>query len=76
MDKGKPELDRRSIRKVAQPCLAGIQFSLRTVCFPDERLFHRDRAQFNPDRFVVLAPVLDISLDNPLLVNHFLKIVL
>ena len=75
MHEGQAELDRCGIRQVAQPCLTGVQFSLRPVCFPDQRSFYLDGPQFYPDGFVVLAPVLDISLDNPLLVDHFLKIV-
>ncbi len=69
------KLDRRGIRQVAQACLGRVEFPLRSVCFPYQRFFDLDGAQFNPDGLVVLAPVLDISLDNPLLVDHFLKIV-
>jgi len=71
-----PELDRGRVREVAEPGFAGIQFTLGPVCFPHERFLYFDRAQFYPDRIVVLTPVLDVGLDNPLFIDHFLKIML
>ena len=76
MDKSQTQLDRGGIRQVAQPCLARVQFALRTVSFPHERPFDLDIAEFHPDRLIVLAPVFDVGLDYPLLVDHFLEIVL
>jgi hypothetical protein len=76
MNKRETELDWCCIRKISQPCLAGIQLSLGSICFPDERTFNRYRTQFHPYGFIVLPPVLDISFDNLLLIDYFLKIVL
>ena len=72
----KPELDRGRIGEVAQARFAGIQFALRSVCLTHEWFFYFDIAEFNPDRIIVLAPVLDVGLDDPLFIDHFLKIVL
>jgi hypothetical protein len=76
MDESEPELDRGRVCEIAKPGFAGIEFSLRPVRFPHEGLFDFDRAQFNPDRIIVLAPVLDVGLDDPLFIYHFLEIVL
>jgi hypothetical protein len=74
LGKGQFKVDGCCVCEIAKPCFTRKKVTLGSVRLSDERLFHFYRAQFHPYGFVALATYLNVSLDDPLLVYDFLKI--